>query len=59
MPYPDKKNDYSFGLKYKLNNNFVVGLSYERGSYFSAKFSYRNNPNNSKIKIAINIKKQM
>ena len=50
MPYPDKKNDYSFGLKYKFNNNFVVGLSYERGSYFSAKFSYRNNPNNSKNK---------
>jgi hypothetical protein len=48
MPYPDKKNDYSYGLVYKINNNFNIGLSHERGSYFSLKFNYKNNPRASK-----------
>ena len=48
MPYPNKKNNYSFGLVYKVNNNFNIGLSHERGSYLSLKFSYKNNPRASK-----------
>ena len=44
MPYPDKENDYSYGLKYSLNKNFSLGLSYERGSYFSLSFLYKNDP---------------
>jgi hypothetical protein len=48
MPYPDNKNQYSYGLVYKINNNFNIGLSHERGSYFSLKFSYKNNPRASK-----------
>ena len=48
MPYPEKKNKYSYGLIYKVNNNFNIGLSNERGSYFSLKFNYKNNPRASK-----------
>jgi len=48
MPYPDKENDYSFGLKYSLNKNLSLGLSYERGSYFSLGFVYKNDPRATK-----------
>ena len=48
MPYPEKKNQYSYGLVYKINNNFNIGLSHERGSYFSLKFNYKNNPKASR-----------
>ena len=48
IQYPDKKNQYSYGLKYILSNNFTIGLSHERGSYYSVKFSYKNNPRASR-----------
>mgnify|MGYP001176499845 FL=1 len=48
MPYPDKKSDYSFGFNYAFNNNLNLGLSYERGSYFSFRFTYKNDPNTSR-----------
>ena len=48
MPYPDKENDYSYGLKYSLNKNLSLGLSYERGSYFSLGFVYKNDPRATK-----------
>ena len=48
MPYSEKKNQYSYGLVYKINNNFNIGLSHERGSYFSLKFNYKNNPKASR-----------
>ena len=48
MPYPQAKNQYSYGLIYKINNNLNIGLSRERGSYFSLKFNYKNNPRDSK-----------
>ena len=48
MPYPQSKNQFSYGLIYKINNNFNIGLSHERGSYFSLKFNYKNNPKASK-----------
>ena len=44
MPYPEKENQYSYGLNYKITDNFNIGLSYERGSYFSLRFNYKNNP---------------
>ncbi len=47
MPYPKTNNEYSFGVKYKLNDNFVIGLSHERNSFFSLKFTYKNDPKNS------------
>lgn len=45
--YDEAKSDYSYGLDYSLNENFVIGLSYERGNFFSFKFSYKNNPKSS------------
>ena len=48
MPYPNRKNDYSYGFKYNFNNNFTLGLSHERGSYFSFKFTYKNDPKSTK-----------
>ena len=45
--YDDRKNDYSFGIDYSFNDNFVLGASYERGNYLSFKFLYKNNPKRS------------
>lgn len=44
MPYDAPKNDYSLGIDYSINENFVIGLSYERGNFTSLKFLYKNNP---------------
>jgi hypothetical protein len=45
--YTDKKNEYSYGLDYLINDNFTLGLSNERDSYFSFRFIYKNNPKES------------
>ena len=47
MPYPKKESDYSFGIRYSINSNFVIGASYERGSYLSVNFLYKNDPKKS------------
>jgi len=47
MPYPKRESDYSFGVDYSINNNFSIGASFERGSYFSLKFTYKNDPQNT------------
>ena len=44
MPYDEPKSDYSIGIDYSINENFVVGFSYERGNYASLRFVYKNNP---------------
>ncbi len=44
LPYPERKSDYSIGFEYSLNDNFNIGISYEKGSYTSLKFLYKNNP---------------
>ena len=48
--YENSKSDYSYGLDYSINDNFLLGISYERGSYFSLKFVYKNNPVESRKK---------
>ena len=48
MPYLRKKSKHSYGLVYSINNNFNIGLFYERGSYLSLRFNYKNNPGDSK-----------
>lgn len=45
--YELPKEDYSFGLEYKINNNFIISLSSERGSYSSLRFVYKNDPKSS------------
>ena len=47
ISYENPSSDYSFGVDYEINNNFSVGLAYERGIYSSLRFVYKNNPINS------------
>ena len=42
--YQVPEEDFSFGLEYKINNNFTIGLSNERGNFTSLKLVYKNNP---------------
>ena len=44
MPYEQASSDYSFGIDYSFNENFVAGISFERGNFASLKFIYKNNP---------------
>lgn len=44
IKYEDRSSDYSIGVDYKINDNLNLGLSFERGNYFSLKFIYKNNP---------------
>ena len=37
-------------MNYKINQNFDIGLSFERGNFLSFKFIYKNNPLSSKPK---------
>ena len=39
---PEQK--FSFGIDYNVRNNFIIGLSNERGNYTSIKLVYKNNP---------------
>lgn len=47
IDYPDSELDYSFGVDYNINENFIIGFSYERGNYTSLRFVYKNNPKNT------------
>jgi len=44
IDYPIPSSDYSMGLDYSINENFSIGISYERGAYSSLRFVYKNNP---------------
>jgi len=50
LSYPDRESDFSFGFNYSINDNFTLGVSYERGGYSSLKFVYKNNPKISRKK---------
>ena len=43
LDYKKAKINYSVGIDYALNENFVVGFSVEKGSVASLKFTYKNN----------------
>ena len=45
--YKKAKNEFSFGIEYSVNNNFIIGLSQERGDLISFKFIYKNDPKRS------------
>ena len=47
IEYEKPKSDYSIGIDYSVNENFVIGLSFERGNFASVRFSYKNNPKKS------------
>ena len=42
--YEISENMYSYGIDYSLNDNFNIGLAFERGNYLSFRFQYKNNP---------------
>ena len=48
MPYKERKSDFSFGLDYLFNENFSLGMAFERGGFFSLKFVYKSNPKSIK-----------
>lgn len=39
--FEESKNNFSFGLDYKFDDNFTVGISNERNTHFSIRFSYK------------------
>lgn len=43
IEYDLPESEYSFGFDYLINENFVVGLSFERGNYASLRFTYKKN----------------
>lgn len=45
--YKKAKSDYSFGLDYKVNKNFTIGIANERNNYYSVRLIYKNNPKDS------------
>jgi len=47
LNYKKAKSNYSVGIDYALNENFVVGFSVERGSTASLKFIYKSSPKTS------------
>jgi hypothetical protein len=42
--YEKAKSSFSFGLDYKINTNFTIGIAQERGNFISLRFIYKNNP---------------
>ena len=44
VPFRVPKSDFSYGVDYFINDNFSIGVSYERGDYASFKFVYKNDP---------------
>ena len=44
VPFGSPKSDFSFGFDYLINDNFSIGMSFERGNYASFKFVYKNDP---------------
>jgi hypothetical protein len=41
------KSEFSYGIDYKLNKNFLISISNERDSYFSFRFTYKSDPKTS------------
>jgi hypothetical protein len=41
------KSEFSYGIDYKLNKNFLISISNERDSYFTFRFSYKSDPKTS------------
>lgn len=50
IEYEIPNNQYSIGLDYLSKKNFNFGISYERGSTLSLRFSYKNDPSISRKK---------
>jgi hypothetical protein len=44
LVYEPRSSRFSFGADYAINENFSLGLTFERGNFFGFKFVYKNNP---------------
>ena len=44
IEYEKENSEFSVGLDYSINSNFVIGAAFERGNYLSLRFVYKNNP---------------
>ena len=44
LKFREPSSKYSLGIDYIINENFILGASFERGNFFSLKFVYKNNP---------------
>ena len=47
IEYDKKETEFSLGIDYSINQNFLIGASFERGNYFSLRFIYKNDPKRS------------
>jgi len=45
--FDEPKNRLSGSLSYKINNNFTIGLSIERGNSLTVRFNYKDSPKKS------------
>jgi len=43
IEYEERKSDITFGIDYKINKNFMIGISSERDSYYSLRLNYKYN----------------
>jgi len=50
IEYEIPENQYSFAIDFLTKKNFNLGIAYERGSTFSLRFSYKNDPKVSRKK---------
>ena len=48
IDYKNSQNSISYGLDYNFSDNFVLGISKERGNLFSLKFVYKHNSKTNK-----------
>ena len=44
IDYDQTGSSFSYGIDYKISNNFSIGVFNERDSYYSLKFLYKSNP---------------
>ena len=47
LVYEDPESDLSLGIDYMINDSFNLGISFERGNFFSFRLVYKNNPKSS------------
>ena len=47
--FDEPKSDFSIGMDYLINKNFVTGLSIERNNYISLRFTYKTDASKSEV----------
>ncbi len=47
IEYKESSSEYTFGIDYHFNKNFMLGIAKERGNQITLRFIYRDNPSKS------------